>query len=111
MQNNTNLSKTKPAFRTSGSVTGNFGAGKRTAGSVLNDVPANSRDTLGNFPTEDEYYYRLRNAISLGASGRTLAFIQDELKRIGRRRNVSNSLPNPIGPHCSVTNHFVSSYQ
>ena len=37
----TNLSKTKPALRTSGAVTGNFGKAKVKSGSTLSDHAVN----------------------------------------------------------------------
>lgn len=107
-----NLSKTKPAFRTKGAVTGNFGAGRRKAGSILNDVPVNQRDSLGSFPTQDEYADRLREAIRLGASGTVLEFIQTELKRIERRSgHDDHGMPNPSGPFCYIQDHFVTKAQ
>lgn len=106
-----NLSKTKPAFRTKGAVTGNFGAGRRKGGSALNDIPANRRDSLGNFPTRSEYTYRLREAVRLGASGRTLTFILSELDRLERTETRLSDMPEPSGPHCYIEDHFVSSAQ
>ena len=107
-----NLSKTKSALRTSGAVTGNFGKAKVKSGSQLNDVPANKRDSLGNFPRADEYAARLRAAYSLTSDHKLRTFILTELGKIERscigfeERNVK-----PQGPYCSLTNHVVSSSQ
>ena len=112
MENNSNLSKTKPAFRTSGAVTGNFGAGKRKGGSKLSDIPANRRDSVGNFPTQSEYAVRLRTAYHATSDHKLKAFILAELGRIERvaisheERHVK-----PQGAYCSLKNHFVSSSQ
>jgi len=82
MQNQGNINKIKPALRTKGSYAGNWGAGMRKAGSPLNDVPANSRKTLGNFPTRDEYYNRLKLAVSKTTDLRLLAFLNEELRKL-----------------------------
>jgi len=107
-----NLSKTKSAFRTSGAITGNFGKAKVKSGSWLNDVPANKRESLGNFPRASEYADRLREAYSLTSDHKLKAFILAELGKIKRvsicheERHVK-----PQGPYCSLTNHSVSSSQ
>jgi len=82
MQNEGNINRIKPALRTKGTYAGNWGAGMRKGGSSLNEVPANSRKTLGNFPTRDEYYNRLLKAESLTTDRRLLAFIRAELKKL-----------------------------
>ena len=108
----TNLSKTKSALRTSGAVTGNFGKAKVKAGSTLNDVPANKRDSLGNFPRVDEYAERLRKAYSLTSDQKLKAFILAELGRIQTRKiGKEERTTKPQGPYCSLTNHYVSSTQ
>lgn len=108
----TNLSKTKPAFRTSGAVTGNFGKAKVKSGSSLNEVPVNKRDSLGNFPRVDEYADRLREAYSLTTDQKLKAFILTELGKIKRSR-IGHEERNvkPQGPYCSLSNHSVSSSQ
>ena len=108
----TNLSKTKSALRTSGAITGNFGKAKVKSGSTLNDVPANKRDSLGNFPTRAEYAARLRVAYNATSDQKLQAFILKELGKIetssinhGERTTTS-----PQGPHCDIQNHFIKSY-
>ncbi len=108
----TNLSKTKPALRTSGGVTGNFGAGRRKGGSALNDVPANSRESLGNFPTPYEYHQRLIKAYHLTDDQRTKGFILGELKRLKAQMPVQDRiLPEPTGSYCIIDDHHVGPHQ
>lgn len=113
MENNSNLSKTKPAFRTSGGLTGNFGAGKRKAGSKLSDIPTNGRESLGNFPTQAEYASRLRAAYSVTSDRKLKEFILKELGKIERIsiRHGERIQPKPQGPYCDLQNHFVQSYR
>ena len=112
MANNSNLSKTKPAFRTSGGLTGNFGSGKRKGGSKLAEVPANSRDSIGNFPTQDEYAARLRAAYHATSDRKLQDFILSELGKIERSstRHGERTTTAPQGPHCDIQNHFIKSY-
>jgi len=112
MANNSNLSKTKPAFRTSGGLTGNFGSGKRKGGSKLTEVPANRKDSIGNFPTQDEYVARLRAAYHATSDRKLQDFILIELGKIeassinhGERVTTATQ-----GPHCDISNHFIKSY-
>jgi hypothetical protein len=107
----TNLSKTKPALRTSGAVTGNFGKAKVKSGSTLNDVPANKRDSLGNFPRVDEYADRLRDAYSKTSDHKLRSFILAELGKINRTRiDVEERDSKPQGPYCSLSNHFIKPF-
>ena len=113
MANNSNLSKTKPAFRTSGGLTGNFGSGKRKGGSKFADVPANSRDSIGNFPTQDEYAARLRAAYSATSDQKLRVFILKELGKIEQAsiKHGERTTTPPQGPHCDISNHFIKSYR
>ena len=108
----TNLSKIKPSLRTSGAVTGNFGKAKVRSGSTLNDVPANRRDSLGNFPRVEEYVARLHDAYSKTSDHKLRSFILAELGKIERTR-ISHEERDvkPQGAYCSLSNHFVSSTQ
>ena len=108
----TNLSKTKPALRTSGAVTGNFGKAKVKSGSSLNEVPANKRDSLGNFPRVEEYADRLREAYSKTSDQKLRSFILKELGKINRT-SISHEerCVKPQGPYCSLKNHSVNSSQ
>jgi len=82
MQNQDNINRIKPALRTKGTYAGNWGAGMRKGGTKFNEVPANSRKTLGNFPTRDEYYNRLKLAVSKTTDRRLLAFLHEELRKL-----------------------------
>jgi len=82
MQNESNINRIKPALRTKGTYAGNWGAGMRKGGTKFNEVPANSRESLGNFPTRDEYYNRLQLAVSRTTDQRLLAFLKEELKKL-----------------------------
>ena len=107
----TNLSKTKPALRTKGAVTGNFGAGRRKGGSSLNDIPANSRETLGNFPTQDEYYCRLVEAYNSTDDQRLKGFILGELRKMDAQRPGNRVDAPPQGAHCSIEDYRVQPFQ
>ena len=108
----TNLSKTKPALRTSGAVTGNFGKAKVKSGSSLNEVPANKRDSLGNFPRVEEYADRLRDAYSKTSDQKLRSFILTELGKIERTRiGHEERYVKPQGPYCSLKNHSVNPSQ
>ena len=112
MENHSNLSKTKPAFRTSGGLTGNFVSGKRKGGSKLTEVPANRKDSIGNFPTQDEYAARLRAAYHATSDRKLQAFILKELGKI-KRSSVNHGeriTAVPQGPHCDIQNHFIKPY-
>ena len=112
METNSNLSKTKPAFRTSGGLTGNFGSGKRKGGSKLTEVPANRKDSIGNFPTQDEYAARLRAAYDATSDHKLQAFILKELGKIERSsiNHEERTTTVPQGPHCDIQNHFIKSF-
>jgi hypothetical protein len=112
METNSNLSKTKPAFRTSGGLTGNFGSGKRKGGSKLTEIPASSRDSIGNFPTQDEYAARLRAAYHATSDRKLQAFILKELGKIERSsiNHEERTTTVPQGPHCDIQNHFIKSF-
>ena len=112
MENHSNLSKTKPAFRTSGGLTGNFGSGKRKGGSKLTEVPANRKDSIGKFPTQDEYAARLRAAYHATSDRKLQDFILAELGKI-KRSSITHgerATTAPQGPHCDIQNHFIKSY-
>ena len=42
----TNLSKIKPKFRTTGNISGNFGKAKVKAGSSLNEIGVSTKETI-----------------------------------------------------------------
>ena len=104
-----NLSKIRTAFRTKGSFAGNFGSGRRTGGSKYNETLVSNQESIGNFPTNDEYRQRLESGLPL-ASGRTKEFILEELRRLNIQRQ-SSTWRNPQGAYCSLDNHHVSAAQ
>ena len=106
----TNLSKIKTKFRTEGNVTGNFGAPKRRAGSKLSEVPVNDKDSLGSFPTTAEYEQRLLEALEKCEDRKLHHFIIRELEKIRAQRG-GERVSHPVGPHCSINDHFVKSSQ
>ncbi len=92
--------------------TGNFGAGRRKGGSALNDIPANSRPSLGNFPTPYEYHDRLVKAYHLTDDQRTRGFILGELRKLkAQLPSRDRILPEPTGAYCVIDDHFVSGAQ
>lgn len=112
MANNHDSNRIKPAFRTTGALTGNFGRQKVKSGSGLNDVPANQRDSLGNFPRAEEYAARLREAYSKTSDHKLRAFILSELGKLERQRiGHEERYVKPLGAFCSISNHSVSSSQ
>lgn len=111
MQNQDNINRIKPALRTKGSFAGNWGAGRRTGGSQLNDIPANSRESLGNFPTQDEYYIRLVSAYNQTSDRRTREFCLREIRKIEAQRPGVRLQTQPQGPFCCINDHFVGSHQ
>ena len=108
----TNLSKIKPSLRTSGAVTGNFGKAKVKSGSTLNDVPANRRDSLGNFPRVEEYVARLHDAYSKTSDHKLRSFILAELGKIERTQiDHEERYVKPQGAYCSLSNHYIKPSQ
>ena len=55
-----NINKIKPALRTTGNVTGNFGRPKTKGGSPLNDI---TNGKVGSMPTKLQYTMRLVSAL------------------------------------------------
>ena len=107
-----NLSKTKPALRTKGGVTGNFGAGRRRGGSALNDIPANRRESLGSFPTDEEYRARMVASLPSATTERIRQFVLSEIERIDvKAGRVSRTDPAPRGAYCVIGDHFVGPHQ
>ena len=104
-----NLSKTRPAFRTTGAITGNFGKAKVKSGSQLNEIPANQRDSIGNFPTMDEYEQRLLLALERAEDRKLHHFLVRELEKIRAKRGGGERTTYPIGPYCSINDHFIDS--
>jgi len=92
---------------------GNFGAGRRTGGSSLNDVLVSSKENVGNFPTQDEYLVRLRSAFHKTDDLKLRQFILAEISKIERKSSHFETRvgPPPQGPYCDLQSHFVGSHQ
>jgi len=77
----TDLNRIRPAFRTKGAVTGNFGRAKCKAGSRLSDLGVTSAKVVK--PTDPaEYAARLADALAKTTDPKLLAFLSMELKRL-----------------------------
>lgn len=76
-----NLSKIKPKLRTKGVVSGNFGRPKEKSGSSLRGV-GETKGSVGNLPTQDEYLNRLKTAYSMTTDVKLKKFIANEIRKI-----------------------------
>ena len=77
-----NLSKIKTKFRTTGNITGNFGAKKQVAGSSLNYLGGDGN--IGS--TQDEYLNRLYYAFDNTTDDKLKKFIYQEIRKIHIQR-------------------------
>ena len=84
------LNRTKPALRTTGAITGNFGKTKVKAGSTLNDLGMTTAENVRAVPPE-EYHERLLAALESTDSPRLIAFLKDEILKYDRQRGVSET--------------------
>ena len=82
-----NLSKVKPAFRTKGNVTGNFGAPKRTKEAYNSNIGVTKAKVL-NLTTQDEYLQRLITAYQSTPDTNLKKFIYDEIRKIKIQRGI-----------------------
>jgi hypothetical protein len=80
--NYSNLSKIKPKLRTTGRISGNFGAKKPVAGSSLNDLGGNG--SIG--ATQDQYLNRLHYAFDNTTDEKLKKFIYHEIRKIHVQR-------------------------
>jgi hypothetical protein len=77
-----NLSKIKTKFRTTGNITGNFGARKQVAGSSLNDIGGDGN--IGS--TQNQYLSRLYDAFDNTADSKLRQFLYQEIRKIHVQR-------------------------
>ena len=77
-----NLSKIRPKLRTTGRVSGNFGAAKVKAGSTLNDIGGDGN--IGS--TQDEYLNRLYVAFDETDDNKLKQFIYTQIRNIHIQR-------------------------
>jgi hypothetical protein len=80
-----NLSKIKPKFRTTGQITGNFGAKKPVAGSPLNEIGMSTKETI-KCVTQDEYLSRLYYAFDNTTDEKLKQFIYTQIRNIHIQR-------------------------
>ncbi len=84
------LNRIRPAFRTKGAVTGNFGKARVKAGSTINEIGMTSAENVRAVPPE-EYYNRLLLALNKAESPRLIAFLKDEILKYERQRGVGET--------------------
>lgn len=75
------LNRIRPALRTKGAVTGNFGKSKVRAGSTLNDIGHTDAEVV-KLATIDSYFTRLEEALTKTTDPELLTFLNAELKKI-----------------------------
>jgi hypothetical protein len=76
-----NLSKIKTKFRTTGNITGNFGAKKQIAGSPLNEIGMSTKESI-KCATQDEYLNRLYSAFDSTDDAKLKKFLYQEIRKI-----------------------------
>jgi thymidine phosphorylase len=76
-----NLSKVKPAFRTKGNVTGNFGAPKRTKEAYNSGIGVTNAKVV-NVVKQEDYLKRLYAAFENTNDEKLKQFIYTEIKKI-----------------------------
>jgi len=81
----TNINKIKPALRTTGRVSGNFGKSRVKAGSTLKDIGVTNVKVL-NLTTQDEYLQRMITAYHSTTDINLKKFIYDEIRKIEIQR-------------------------
>ena len=74
------LNRIKPAFRTKGSATGNFGKAKVKAGSTLDDIGVTKAEVI-NITEKKDYMDRLLKAYYTTDDENLRSFIWNEIKR------------------------------
>ena len=85
---NDNINKIKPAFRTTGRVSGNFGKNKVKAGSSLSDITDGG---VGSLPTKLQYTMRLVSALPHLSPNARPGIIQ-QLKQLVAQQGLSHTL-------------------
>ena len=76
-----NLSKIKTKFRTTGNITGNFGAKKQIAGSSFNEIGMSTKESI-KCATQDEYLNRLYSAFDNTEDAKLKKFLYQEIRKI-----------------------------
>lgn len=91
------LNRIKPAFRTKGVVTGNFGRTKVKSGSTLNDIGMTKAKTI-RITTPQEYERRLQEALSKTENPVLVATIEDQLRALRIQRGEGLQRVDRTGP-------------
>jgi hypothetical protein len=81
-----NLSKLKPAFRTKGNVTGNFGAPKRTREAYNSGLGVTNAKVV-KVTKEEDYLRRLYDAFDATTDEKMKKFLYEEIRKILIRNN------------------------
>ncbi len=81
----TDLNRIKPAFRTKGVHTGNFGSPKVKGGSTLSDIGMTKAKNI-RITTPQEYERRLQEALSQTENPVLIATIEDQLRTLRIQR-------------------------
>ena len=76
-----NLSKVKPAFRTKGNVTGNFGKNKVKAGSPITGIGVTNAKVV-NITTTNDYLTRMYYVLDNATDSKMKQFAYNEIKKI-----------------------------
>ena len=84
------LNRIRPAFRTKGAVTGNFGRQKVKAGSTINEIGMTSAENVRAVPPE-EYYNRLLSALESTDSPRLISFLKEEIRKYEQQRGIGET--------------------
>ncbi len=84
------LNRIRPAFRTNGAVTGNFGRQKVKAGSTINEIGMTSAENVRAVPPE-EYYNRLLSALESTDSPRLISFLKEEIRKYEQQRGIGET--------------------
>lgn len=82
-----NLSKIKPKFRTSGSLSGNFGKAKVKSGSPLKDIGVTQAEVV-KVNTQENYLKRLYTAFESTDDPKLKKFLYEEIRKILVQRNI-----------------------
>jgi len=78
---NSNLSKVKPAFRTKGNVTGNFGAPKRTKEAYNTGIGVTNAKVV-NITTTNDYLTKMYYVLDNATDSKMKQFAYNEIKKI-----------------------------
>jgi hypothetical protein len=78
---NSNLSKVKPAFRTKGNVTGNFGAPKRTKEAYNTGIGVTNAKVV-NITTPNDYLTKMYYVLDNATDSKMKQFAYEEIRKI-----------------------------